>query len=190
MPAASHYIIFLDIDDVLCPIEPFGGTDLIELIEGLREDREEIFASIFSPAAIAVLQTLHERHGQRLQFVLSSTWRRDIAKPHLDHLFLSTGLGFVADQWAPGVAWRTPLTPQRSRLVEIRTWMQEHHTGEHFVVLDDLASGQSLLDATSDPAHPLHGHVVLCAEQECLSAGHLPLIEAALALAPPKSTGG
>ena len=94
--------------------------------------------------------------------------------------------------------WRTPPKFARGRRIdEIAQWLDRHHHGEPFVILDDMHSGASLIPAmhpspmlsSNVPAprhssqsapHPFAGRVVLCDENVGLTSDHVPFILAAL----------
>jgi len=93
-------------------------------------------------------------------------------------VFRGAGLGFVAENLH--TQWRTPgPPPERERIEEIEAWLQDHHRGEPFVILDDEYSGPSLV-VCSDPAHRFAARVILCPLRVGLSVEHVPVIVDAL----------
>ena len=58
----------------------------------------------------------------------------------------------------------------------IDAWLAEHHRDEPYCVLDDEASGASLVGSAHDRA----GRVLLCRVGVGLHRGHLPFIHKAL----------
>ena len=41
-------IVFLDIDDVLCPNNPYGGSDVLEAVKGRHADPDTVLREIFA----------------------------------------------------------------------------------------------------------------------------------------------
>jgi hypothetical protein len=60
-------------------------------------------------------------------------------------------------------------------------WLAEHHRGEPYCVIDDQASGSSLVGSAHDKA----GRVLLCSVGIGLHRGHLPFIREALTTSRP-----
>ena len=172
-------IVFLDIDDVLCINDPYGGSDALDAVEGRHAEPDRVLREIFAMQTKRVLETLHKEMGGNLRYVISSSWRRAFSREQIVRVFTTAGLGFVVaclhDQWeTPRKLWPT------ERIEEIQWWLQEHHRGEPFVVLDDEYSGESLAGVCDDLDHPLAERVVLCRIGVGLTADHLPIILGAL----------
>ena len=172
-------IVFLDIDDVLCLNNPYGGSDVLEALQGRHVEPERVLREVFAPQAMRVLEALHAEMAGNLRYVISSSWRRAFSREQIERTFTTAGLGFVVASLHE--KWETPrkLWPAE-RIEEIQSWLQQHHRGEPFVVLDDEYSGGSLLSASDDVNHPLAERVLLCALDVGLTAEHLPIILSAL----------
>ncbi len=180
---ALRPVVFLDIDDVLCLSNPYGGYDAIAAVNGRHLNPESVYRELFASNAVRALKRMHERMDARVQYVISSTWRESFARHDLVAVFRRAGLGFVAERLVAGDAWRTPPKFQRSQRVhEIAQWLDQHHRGEPFVIVDDTHSGASLMlahAATDTAAHPFAGRVVLCQERVGLTDAHVqPVLDA------------
>jgi hypothetical protein len=173
-------VLFLDIDDVLCLSSPYGGYDAIEAVNGRRSNPTAIYRKLFEPRAQDVLGRLHDTMDGQLRYVVSSTWRECLDREQMSEMFRKGGLAFVAGALHSAERWCTPCKFNRSRRVdEIAAWLDRHHTGQPFAILDDMLSGASLLPALTIPGHPFGGRVVLCRENVGLSDEHVqPLIDA------------
>ena len=83
------------------------------------------------------------------------------------------------------------------RIDEIAEWLDRHHQGQPFAIVDDTHSGASLMPAllpapmapanvsatspsTTVSPHPFAGRVVLCEENVGLTDDHVPFIVSAL----------
>ena len=173
-------LVFLDIDDVLCMSSPYGGYDAIRLVKNRHPRPDEVCKHLFVESARHVLEQVHTQMHGRLNYVISSTWREHFDRKQLASVLSRGGLGFVADSLLEGARWRTsPKYGRARRADEIAQWLDLHHAGEPFVILDDTSSGPSLAPALTDPGHPFAGRVVLCQENVGLVADHVvPILEA------------
>jgi hypothetical protein len=172
-------VIFLDLDDVLCINEHFGGFDAFDAVRGKRIDAEQVYAHLWSPMAVTLLRELHERFGGRLRYVCSSTWRLHYNRAQLREVMLRSGLAFVADRMEPLARWATPHL-STTRAEEVLAWLCEHHRGEPFVIIDDEYSGSDFRTYTGPRAELLRRRVVLCKEWQGLWPAHVPRLVAAL----------
>jgi hypothetical protein len=173
-----HSTLFLDIDDVLCLNDSYGGYDLIAALKQRQPNPEAVFREVFSPRGCAVLQRVHAGVGGNVRYVISSTWRKYFGLEQLRQVFKAGGLGFAAE--ALHQVWCTPdAIHSGARAIDIAIWMAMWHEGEPFAILDDTYSGPSLKPALMNPVHPFHGRVVLCDEKVGLLPEHVePLVEA------------
>ena len=195
-------VIFLDIDDVICINSPCGGFHAIAAVNGRHVNPAWVYQRLFEPGAVSALKQVHDEMGAAVRYVISSTWRESFSREQLEVVFRRTGLGFVADRLLEGEKWRTPPKFGRSRRIdEIAQWLDHHHQGEPFAVLDDTHSGASLMPTVQPPMlpsnvpaprhssqtapHLLAGRVVLCDENVGLTSDHVPFIVAALRRAVP-----
>jgi hypothetical protein len=184
-------IIFLDIDDVLCMSSPFGGYDAIDVVNERHLDPAAVYRDLFKREACAILRRVHDTMNGALRYVISSSWRQALDREQLDTVFRQSGLDFVADRLYEGEGWCTPITVGRSRRAdEIAAWLDSHHQGESFVIIDDTWSGPSLLPALTMQAHPFNGRIVLCRENVGLGEEHVPTILDALARPVPNGSHG
>ena len=191
-------VLFLDLDDVLCINSPCGGFDAIAAVNGRHVNPAWVYQRLFEPDAVSAMKQVHDKMNAAVRYVISSTWRESFSRAQLEVVFRRTGLGFVANRLLEGEKWRTPPKFGRSRRIdEIAQWLDRHHQGESFVILDDTHSGASLIPtmhpspmrSSNVPAprhsgesalHPFAGRVVLCDENVGLTSDHVPFILAAL----------
>ncbi len=171
-------ILFLDIDDVLCMNERYGGLDIRLALNGQMAHPDKVLRQAFNREACKVLAQLHAAMDARLRYVISSTWREALSREQLSRLFLANGLACVTESLHPD--WHTPIELFRqSRAEDIANWLSLNHEGEPLAILDDSFSGESLKVCLKDPRDPFHGRVVLCRERVGLRAEHLePLLRA------------
>ena len=172
-------IVFLDIDDVLCLNNPYGGFDALEAVRGRHADPETVLREIFGAEPKRVLESVHKQMGGQLRYVISSTWREAFSRGQIERVFRGADVGFVAVGLHE--RWETPSRLRRTdRIEEIESWLRHYHQGEPFVVLDDDCSGASLIGIGEDLKHPLAARVVLCPVGVGLTVEHLPIILGAL----------
>jgi len=172
-------IVFLDIDDVLCLNNPYGGSDALEAVRGGHADPDTVLREIFATGPKRVLERVHREMGGRLRYVISSTWRQVFSREQIERVFRTADVGFVAAGLHD--KWETPSRLSRpDRIDEIESWLQHYHQGEPFVVLDDDYSGTSLTGIDDGTNHPLAARVVLCPVGVGLTVEHLPIILDAL----------
>jgi hypothetical protein len=172
-------IVFLDIDDVLCLNNPYGGSDALEAVKGRHADPDTVLREIFAAEPKRVLESVHKAMGGRLRYVISSSWRQVFSREQIERVFRTADVGFVAVGLHE--KWETPTRLRRTdRIEEIESWLHHYHQGEAFVVLDDDYSGTSLTGIDEDLKHPLAARVVLCPVGVGLTVEHLPIILDAL----------
>lgn len=171
-------LLFLDIDDVLCLNERYGGYDVVDAVHLRHKSPTTVFQHVFSRQACNVLEQVHEALGGHIRYVISSSWREALHRHQLCEVFERTGLEFVAATLHD--AWCTPTGICRGiRVDDVAAWLDGYHQGEPFVIVDDTFSGLSLKPALTNPAHPFAGRVVLCAEGVGLLPEHVaPLLAA------------
>lgn len=169
-------VLFLDIDDVLCLSRPYGGYAVIDAVNGRHAEPDRVYAEVFTAQATASLRAVDALFGGRLRYVVSSTWRLHFDRAQMRAIFHKTGLGFVAEQLEDGTRWRTPLLGGGDRAGEIAHWLEHHHRGEAYAVVDDEFSGWSLLEAIEQGVPWFDGRVVLCGESVGLLDDHVPLL--------------
>jgi hypothetical protein len=162
-------ILFLDIDDVLCINDPYGGLDVLS-----AHPPPDLHERLFHRPAVEALLAIVDEH--RPVVVMSTSWVRILDRAAFAQLFARTGLAPVAQALHP-TAWQAPAAPGQTRLQAIDAWLARHHRGEPVVILDDAYSGTGLAGSSFDAA----GCVVLCELQVGLHAGHLEVVRRALA---------
>jgi hypothetical protein len=172
-------IVFLDIDDVLCLNDPYGGSDALEAVKGRHADPDTVLREIFAAEPKRVLERVHKEMNGQLRYVISSSWRQVFSREQIEHVFRTADVGFVAVGLHE--KWETPSRLRKTdRIEEIESWLHHYHQGEPFVVLDDDYSGTSLTGIDEDLRHPLAARVVLCPVGQGLIVEHLPIILDAL----------
>jgi hypothetical protein len=171
-------ILFLDIDDVLCLNDKYGGYDVIEAVHGRHKSADAVFRHIFSRRACDALAHIHDAMQARLRYVISSTWREVFDRDQLCDVFRRGGLGFVASSLHE--EWCTPINEHRAvRSDEIAQWLDRHLRGEPFAIVDDTFSGFSIEPALTNSSHRFAGRIVLCQERVGLLPEHIdPLLNA------------
>lgn len=172
---AGAPIVFLDMDDVVCLSNPCGGRDARDAIMGTYVNPERLYRELFHAAAVAVLHQMHVLLDGHVRYVISSTWRELLTRAQLRHVLREAGMGFVADSMEDLARWATPVLARPNRRREIGLWLERHHRGEPFVVIDDVWSGASLLSGHADPVR-----IVLCKQAVGLLPRHLSELVPAL----------
>jgi len=172
--------VFLDIDEVLCVGQAEACLDLSQSFAvGGGPDRQQL-ATLFSPVARNALAVAHRRSGGA-KYVISSSWRELFSREQMALVLDAGGLGFVADSLHDGDRWRcVPKRIYRERQAEILAWLDTHHQGEPFVVLDDHHSAGQLALVHDTPSSQLFGRVVLCTPGIGLTMDHVEGIVNAL----------
>jgi hypothetical protein len=178
MTTCALPVLFLDIDDVLCLNERFGGLEVRLALAGHMSRPEQVLHQAFNREACAVLIQLHDAMRGQLRYVISSTWRESFSRADMVRVFESNGLSCVTEALHP--VWHTPIGLWRqSRDADISQWLDLNHGGEPFAVLDDTFSGAMFKPSLANPRDAFHGRVVLCQESVGLKPEHLePLLHA------------
>lgn len=157
-------VLFLDLDDVLCLNQPYGGYDvLIAFRDAARKSMEldvhhELWSELFDSSAMRHLHQIHEEFSP--QYVLSTSWRWFFDREMFVETFEMAGLDFVSK--ALHDDWFTPqISRDAQRAVEIRRWISNHpECSNKWVALDDELSGTGF----STWPWPRQKFVVLCQE--------------------------
>ena len=196
----AHPVMFMDIDEVICVGRPHGCFAAAAAVNHRHVNPQEVYRLLFQASSVRALKQVHDEMDATLRYVVSSTWREVFTRTQIEVVFRSAGLGFVADHLHEADRWCTPPKFGRSRRVnEIAEWLDRHHQGEPFAIIDDTCSGASLalaLEPAREPAatsdvpaqrhsrneapHPFSGRVALCEEHVGLTDAHVPFIVAAL----------
>lgn len=158
-------LLLLDIDNVLCLANSSAGYRARAALSR-PDDKDEIWKTLFDREAV---RALHELMIEcRPQVVLTSSWLEMMERQHLIEVFKRTGLGAVAEALHPH--WDAPAELGVSRHAAISRWLEAHHRGEPLLILDDLQSGESLLESEWEAA----GHQILCAVDRGFHRALLP----------------
>src|SRR5256885_17210442 len=80
-------IVFLDIDDVLCLNNPYGGSDALEAVRGRHADPDTGLREIFAAEPKRMLQSVHKEMGGQLRYVISSTWGQGFFREQIEGVF-------------------------------------------------------------------------------------------------------
>lgn len=164
--------LFIDLDDVLCLNNPYGGMHLRQFLLRPSDTPADFWPTLFSPAATEALSALMEE--MRPRTVLTSSWIGLLDRHHFVHAFEMTGLSSVGA--ALHGHWDAEHFYGASRFMSIRDWLSLNHNGEPFLVLDDHDSGEGLLESLWYK----RGRVVLCDVGVGFHAGHLDTARYAL----------
>jgi hypothetical protein len=159
-------LLLLDIDDVLCLSEPYGGYHARGALSRPSDEPKDIWKQLFHAEAVRALQELVMEC--RPQIVLTSSWLAIMDREHFVEVFRRTGLEAVAD--ALHAHWDAPADLGVSRHAAISRWLEAHHRGEPLLILDDMQSGESLVDSEWHAA----GHQILCEVDRGFHRGLLP----------------
>lgn len=168
-PRAGKPLLFLDIDDVFCLSDPYGGYDVFQ---PEAEQPADLWQRLWhSPTAETLRAVLAE---YKPSVVITSSWLRMCDRESFVQMFQRTGLPEITDAF--NEAWEAPQDFGKTRLQAIEKWLNARYTGEPFVILDDALSGTGLRGSRLQKA----GCVVLCEVGVGLHAGHLDAIHLAL----------
>ena len=199
----AHPALFIDLDQVICVSRRYGCFAAAAAVNDRHVNPQEVYRLLFQASSVQALKQVHDEMDASLRYVVSSTWRQVFTRAQIEVVFRRAGLGFVADNLHEADRWCTPPKFGRSRRVnEIAEWLDRHHQGEPFAIIDDTHSGASLMPAlqpalmpssnvptmghsSEAPPHPFAGRVVLCEEIVGLTGDHVPFIVAALRRAVP-----
>lgn len=173
MSTAQHRpTLFLDCDDVLCPNTPYGGLHVQRAFARPTEAPPDFFERLFSPEAVGVLNKLIEEFSPGV--VLTTSWLALLDRAHFVDLFSRCGLERVSSHLHQ--YWDAPTNRGGSRLAAIEGWIARHHEGEPILILDDVQSGESLIDSFFHET----GRAILCGVEGCLTMAHLQAARTAL----------
>lgn len=121
-------IVFLDIDDVLCLNNPYGGSDALEAVKGRHADPDTVLREIFAAEPKRVLESVHKEMGGQLRYVISSSWRQVFSREQIERVFRTADVGFVAVDLHE--KWETPSRLRRTdRIEEIESWLHHYTKG-------------------------------------------------------------
>lgn len=165
----SQSILFTDVDDVLVL------RRTVDFDKHHIELTDDICQRLLHAPALQVLATLV---AEGATLVITSNWMRFLPEEGFRRFFYAGGYPTVASALHP--AWQAPRMPGSTRLAAIDAWLDEHHCGEPYCILDDTQSGSGLRGSS----HDVEDRVVLCEPGVGLHAGHLPKIQAALKVLP------
>lgn len=160
-------LVFLDMDDVLCTNDPYGGYDV-----ATPHPPADLWDRLFNPTAVSVLRSVIAEFNPRI--VLTTSWLQIMDRAAFEQIFARTGLHEVRaalHEHCEALSDRG-----MTRLGAIERWLRQHHKGEPFVILDDTGSGTGLKGS----AFSKKGRVVLCALDVGLQSGHMAQIRTAL----------
>lgn len=144
-------ILFLDIDDVICFNDPYGGYNAFLAVNDLNNKRQNaIWKELFNKKAVSYLKQLIVEND--FQIVLSTSWKDLFSKDDLIKVLNNCGLEFITGRIHN--SWCTPYIHNGSRGEEIYQWLDANPT-DSFVILDDEHSGK-------DWDHNKHKNAVLC----------------------------
>lgn len=160
-------VLFLDIDDVICINAPYGGYDL-----AAPDPPPDLWTRLFHAPAVETLRVIVEEFDP--QVVITSSWLRFMLREAFVRLFARCDMFFVSERLHD--SWEAIQGPRMTRLHAIERWLDAHHRGEPFVVLDDDLSGTGL----SGSWIQAQGRVVLCNVGEGLRGEHVPYVRQAL----------
>lgn len=162
-------LLFLDIDDVLCINQPYGGYDVFQ---PASDQPADLWQRLWHPPAVDVLKAVVDEHKPSI--VVTSSWLRLCDREGFVQVFKRTGLPELADSLHE--AWEAPQDFGKTRFQAIERWLHARYLGQPFVVLDDALSGTGLRSSRLHRA----GCVVLCEVGTGLNAGHLAAVNGAL----------
>ena len=175
-------VLFLDLDDVMCLNQKYGGYDALIACQGAARQsveldaRDELWSELFDSSAKQHLYKIHKEFSP--QYVLSTSWRWFFDQESLVQTLQLGGLDFVAAHLHQD--WSTPqISRQAHRAVEVKGWLGAHpEYKEAWVAVDDELSG------TGFAAWPqaLRKIVILCQEGVGLQKEELRLLRNALAI--------
>lgn len=160
-------LVFLDIDGVLCPNEPFTGFDALHAL-GIytpyhsinQPDPVRLWQDLFSEEARVHLNQL--AHDLDPEFVISSNWNRWFTKERLSRVFHCTGMGGIVRRLHPD--WKTENDNGEPRRDAVEWWLMYHpERSSRWLAIDDSASGRSFIGSP----HLAAGNVVLCDPAFC-----------------------
>jgi hypothetical protein len=140
-------VLFLDLDDVICLNDTYGGYDVIAALgqvqrrEKTLDDFPEIWAEVFNQQAKGHLKALHDEFNPI--YCMSTSWARQMNRGAIVATLRKTGLGFVADNLHE--TWETVKVHSEVRAHEIRNWLNKHPEFDaNWIALDDVGSGTGL----------------------------------------------
>lgn len=164
--SAQRGLLLLDIDDVLCLSNEFAGYHARGALWRPADEPADFWKKLFDADAV---QALHELMLEcSPQVVVTSSWLTLMDRPHFVKVFERTGLEALAASLHEH--WAAPAGLGVSRHDAISTWLKANHHGEPLLILDDLQSGESLVESEWDAA----GHQILCEVGRGFHAGLLP----------------
>lgn len=145
----KHPILFLDLDDVVCLNNPYGGYDVMVAMQGfkpqavseLRQTHDALWNTLFDPSAASHLRRIDKDFHP--VYVLSTSWTRFMDQDTISDALKMAGLGFVAANLHPD--WETIKTGSDRRGADIQTWIDTHpECKNYWVILDDELSGTGI----------------------------------------------
>lgn len=163
---APRGLLLLDIDDVLCLSQPFAVYHARAALWRAADEPANIWETLFNPKSVAALGELMQ--VCRPQVVITSSWLGVLDRQHFAEVFQRTGLAVVAD--ALHKNWKAAPSPEGSRHEAISRWLEDNHRGEPLLILDDVMSGEGLIDSEWHAA----GHQILCEIDRGFHSGLLP----------------
>jgi len=162
----------LDFDDVLCLSKHYGGMHAHRAAYYPDEMPADLYEKLFHRPAADALNVLLAEFNPRL--VLTTSWLRLLQRHHFVDLFNRTHLEQAA--LCLHENWDAPADRGVSRLQAIEHWLELHHRGEPILIIDDVASGESLIESTFVDT----GRAILCEVDGGFHAGLLDTARNAL----------
>lgn len=163
-------LLFLDLDDVICLNDPYGGYDV--KIFAKVDPPKDFWEKLFDQKAKEILLSILDEFNPKV--VITTSWLRFMDRDSFVTLFKRTGLGHVAESLHE--QWDAPQLLQWNRFDAIDRWMQKFYKDEAFVILDDKDSGSRLRGSKFDKA----GQLILCDLDIGLTQQHLEIIRVSL----------
>lgn len=170
---SARPVVFLDLDDTLCLNAPYGGMHVHQAMHAPDDAPADLYERLFAPESVLVLNALLEEFNPCI--VMTTSWLALLQREHFVELFRRTGLQHAAGALHPH--WDATANRGVSRAEAIDNWLTRHHKdGQPILILDDVSSGESLVDSF----HASAGRAVLCAIDEGLQRRHLSAARNAL----------
>lgn len=146
--------VLLDFDDVLCLNQVYGGAHAHRAAYYPKEAPEDFYEKLFHRPAVDALNVVLTEFNPRV--VLTTSWLKLLQRHHFVEIFNRTGLQEAA--LCLHEHWDAAADRGVSRIQAIEQWLEHHHHGEPILILDDVQSGESLLDSTFVDT----GRAILC----------------------------